>query len=107
MTTFIRSSVFVILFVGRLTVAQEPKGPINLLVRCDDIGMNHTVNQATKQLLESGLAISTSVMFACPWYQEAVEILKQHPHTSVGVHLTLNAEWRHYRWGPVAGAAAV
>ena len=31
---------------------------------------------AMKKVFESGLPISTSVMFACPWYQEAVEILK-------------------------------
>jgi len=47
------------------------------------------------------------VMFACPWYQEAVEILKQHPNASVGIHLVLNSEWKNYRWGPVAGATAV
>jgi len=42
-------------------------------------------------------------MFACPWYQEAVDILKRHPEVSVGIHLTLNAEWKNYRWGPVIG----
>jgi len=77
------------------------------LVRCDDIGMCHSVNMALEQVIESGLPISTSVMFACPWYQEAVDILKDHPEVSVGIHLTLNAEWKNYRWGPVLGKEAV
>ena len=38
---------------------------------------------------------------------EAVEILKQHPSVSVGIHLALNSEWKNYRWGPVAGSQAV
>jgi predicted glycoside hydrolase/deacetylase ChbG (UPF0249 family) len=80
---------------------------ISVLVRCDDIGMCHTVNQAVIQVIEAGIPFSVSVMFACPWYQEAVDILRQHPEVSVGIHLTLNAEWREYRWGPVAGAEAV
>jgi predicted glycoside hydrolase/deacetylase ChbG (UPF0249 family) len=46
-------------------------------------------------------------MFACPWYQETVAILKQHPNVSVGIHLTLNSEWKNYRWGPVSGREAV
>jgi predicted glycoside hydrolase/deacetylase ChbG (UPF0249 family) len=46
-------------------------------------------------------------MFACPWYQEAVDILKENPEVGVGIHLTLNAEWKNYRWGPVLGKKAV
>jgi chitin disaccharide deacetylase len=84
-------------------LAQE----IQVVIRCDDIGMCHTVNTAAQQVLESGIPFSASVMFACPWYQEAVDLLRQHPEVSVGVHLTLNAEWKNYRWGPVAGADAV
>lgn len=78
-----------------------------LLIRCDDIGMSHSVNMAAKELIESGIPFSASVMFTCPWYQEAVDILKKHPEISVGVHLTLNAEWKNYRWGPVTGKNAV
>jgi predicted glycoside hydrolase/deacetylase ChbG (UPF0249 family) len=62
---------------------------------------------AIKEIAESGIAFSTSVMVTCPWFTEAVEMLRQYHHVSTGVHLTLNAEWKGYRWGPVLGAAAV
>src|SRR5687767_11873830 len=81
-------------------------GP-QVLFRLDDVGMNHSVNTAIKQVAATGMPFSVSVLFACPWYQEAVTILKQNPQISVGVHLALNSEWRDYRWGPVLGAAAV
>ncbi len=81
--------------------------PPQLMIRCDDIGMCHTVNMAAQQLLEKKIPFSASVMFVCPWYQEGVAILKEHPEIAVGVHLTLNAEWKNYRWGPVAGAGSV
>ncbi len=71
------------------------------------MGMNHSVNMACKIVAEKGIRFSTSVMFACPWYQEAVEILKQYPDISVGVHLTLNSEWKNYKWGPVLGEVKV
>jgi predicted glycoside hydrolase/deacetylase ChbG (UPF0249 family) len=57
--------------------------------------------------MDTGLPVSVSVMFACPWYQETVEILKRHPNVAVGIHLTLNSEWKNYRWGPVTGREAV
>ena len=46
-------------------------------------------------------------MVPCAWFDEAVDILKDRPQISVGVHLTLNSEWKNYRWGPVAGTGAV
>jgi predicted glycoside hydrolase/deacetylase ChbG (UPF0249 family) len=78
-----------------------------LAIRCDDVGMSHSVNMAVRELIASGVPFSTSVMIACPWYLEAVEILKAKPEIGVGIHLTLNSEWEHYKWGPVVGAAAV
>ena len=88
-------------------VSAQSINPIALIIRTDDVGMSHSVNLAMQRLVATGLPVSVSVMFACPWYQEAVEILKQHPNASVGIHLVLNSEWKHYRWGPVAGSAAV
>jgi predicted glycoside hydrolase/deacetylase ChbG (UPF0249 family) len=69
--------------------------------------MSHSVNVALERLIQSGLPISVSVMFPTPWYQETVEMLKRYPDVSVGIHLTLNSEWRNYRWGPVLGRTAV
>src|SRR5712691_3823835 len=80
---------------------------VSLLIRTDDIGMSHSVNMAMEKLVSTGMPVSVSVLFVCPWYQEAVEILKQHPQVTVGIHLTLNSEWKNYRWGPVAGREAV
>jgi predicted glycoside hydrolase/deacetylase ChbG (UPF0249 family) len=78
-----------------------------VLIRIDDIGMNHSVNMALQQLADTKMPLSASVLFVCPWYQEAVDILRKNPQISVGVHLALNSEWKYYRWGPVLGKEAV
>jgi predicted glycoside hydrolase/deacetylase ChbG (UPF0249 family) len=78
-----------------------------VLFRLDDIGMNHSVNQAVAKVAATGMPFSVSVLFVCPWYQEAVEILRKNPQIAVGVHLALNSEWRGYRWGPVLGKGGV
>ncbi|PYP98661.1 MAG: hypothetical protein DMD34_02025 [Gemmatimonadetes bacterium] len=71
----------------------RPSEPVYLLIRSDDAGMSHSVNRALQRLMDTGLPVSVSVMFTCPWYQETVEILKRHPNVAVGIHLTLNSEW--------------
>lgn len=86
---------------------QNNNNSSSLLIRCDDIGMSHAVNMAAQEMIKSGIPFSASVMFVCPWYQEAADLLKPHPEISVGVHLTLNAEWKNFRWGPVSGKDAV
>ena len=69
--------------------------------------MSHSVNMALQRLIQTGYPLSVSVMFPTPWYQETVGILQQHPEVCVGIHLTLNSEWRNYRWGPITGREAV
>jgi predicted glycoside hydrolase/deacetylase ChbG (UPF0249 family) len=102
-----RGTIVATLIVMLSEPSVAPAQPAELLLRCDDIGMCHAVNMALQQVLERRIPVSASIMVTCPWYQEGVEILREHPEVAVGVHLTLNAEWKGYRWGPVAGRSAV
>jgi chitin disaccharide deacetylase len=100
------SSTNVVDRTGARTFASSGEEPY-LIIRTDDAGMSHSVNMALERLIQSGLPVSVSVMFPTPWHQETVEILKRYPSVSVGIHLTLNSEWKNYRWGPVLGRTAV
>ena len=100
-----------ILLITAATWSALAQGTANklpqLLIRLDDIGMNHSVNIAAEEFAKTGAPVSVSLQFACPWYLEAVRILKKYPNITIGVHLTLTNEWRDYRWGPVLGPGAV
>jgi chitin disaccharide deacetylase len=102
-TTFVVATVIAAPSVLHGQRADAPE----VLFRLDDIGMNHSVNLALEQVAKTGMPFSATVLFVCPWYQEAVEILKRNPQIAVGVHLALNSEWRDYRWGPVLGMGGV
>lgn len=94
-------------FISTISFTQPRAEKIPVLIRCDDIGMCHSVNMAAKKVLDTGLPVSMSVMVPCPWFAEAADLLKKYQNVSVGIHLTLNAEWKQYRWGPVLGSKAV
>ena len=89
-----------------LTLAASVEPP-EVILRLDDVGMNHSVNTAIERVAQTGMPFSVSVMAVGPKFDEAVAMLKKYPRVAVGVHLALNAEWRGYRWGPVLGKSAV
>lgn len=72
------------------------------MVHADDVGMCHGANVAFAELSRLGTIGSGSVMVPCPWFAELAEIAVADPTLDVGVHLTLNAEQRGYRWAPVS-----
>jgi predicted glycoside hydrolase/deacetylase ChbG (UPF0249 family) len=57
--------------------------------------------------MTNGVANSCSVMMPCAWVPDFVHYWKEHPNIDAGLHLTLTSEWKEYRWGPLAGKAAV
>ncbi len=69
-----------------------------LIVNCDDLGSSRSANVAVYEALRDGVATSATLMVPCPWARDAAAMYRGE---DVGVHLTLNAEWETYRWGPI------
>lgn len=79
---------------------------VRLVLHADDVGMCHGANVAFRELSASGAISAGSVMVPCPWSSEILEVAAADTTLDLGVHLTLNAEQRHYRWRPVANHPA-
>lgn len=75
-----------------------------VIINCDDLGMCHATNDGVYDALRSGLATSASLMVPCPWARQAAS---DYMGEDVGVHLTVNAEWETYRWGPITAAPSL
>jgi len=75
-----------------------------LIVNCDDLGSTHAANVGTYESLRDGLATSASLMVPAPWARDAAA---RYRGEDVGVHLTLNAELDHFRWGPITHAPSL
>lgn len=75
-----------------------------VIVNCDDLGASHAVNAGVYESLRAGLATSATIMVPAPWSREAAS---RYRGEDVGVHLTLNAEYDRYRWGPITRAPSL
>ena len=75
-------------------------------MRSADDGMSHS-NMGLEPLVETGLPVSVSQLFARPSYQETAEVLTRRFDVAVGIHLTLNTDRKHDRSRPVSGRGAV
>ena len=71
---YFKMFVLALLFFTPLS-AQQTNEEVTMLIRCDDSGMSNSTNLALEKMIGSGIPFSTSVMFACPWYQQALSYL--------------------------------
>ena len=69
-----------------------------LITHIDDMGFCHAANIATEQCLSVGSASCASVIVNASWFLEAANMALKNPPWDIGVHLTLTAEYPHYRW---------
>lgn len=78
-----------------------------LIVHADDIGLAQSVNEATLTAFDGGGITSGSIMVPCPWFADFAKDFKEHSDLDVGIHITLTAEWDHYKWGGVLPATEI
>jgi chitin disaccharide deacetylase len=73
-----------------------------LILNADDFGLCHAINAGIFGAMKDGLARSTSLMVPCPWALHAMQLLRENPELSFGVHLTAICDMAIYRWTPLA-----
>ncbi len=92
-------AALILIFVHRVNGQADKE--IRLLVRADDIGFCHAVNNACIDVFTNGIARSVEILVPSPWFPEAVKLLKKYPQYDVGVHLCLTSEWVNMKWRPM------
>lgn len=80
----------------------EP-GKRAVIFHFDDLGMFQASIPAYDTLLKRGVVKSGSVMAPCPWFPAVAERFGKDPRADLGLHLTLNSEWKEFRWAPLCG----
>lgn len=78
-----------------------------LIIHADDIGVARSVNIATTRAFESGGITSGSIMVPAPWFSDFAAYYQDHQPLDIGIHITLTAEWDHYKWGGVSPASEI
>jgi predicted glycoside hydrolase/deacetylase ChbG (UPF0249 family) len=81
--------------------SMKAQAPPRLIVRGDDMGASHSVNEAILKCHKEGIQTAIEVIVPSPWFPEAVQMLKTLPEADVGVHLTLSSEWDNVKWRPL------
>ncbi len=75
-----------------------------VIINADDLGSCHSANVGVYECLATGTVTSATIMVPAPWAREASS---RYRGEDVGVHLTLNAEYPLYRWGPITHAPSL
>src|SRR4051794_24711117 len=107
----IASAIAIMLLVSQNTAQAQGKNTAErlgyprdsklLIIHADDLAVTHSEDAASFDALDRHAATSASIMIPCPWLTEVADYAKAHPDADLGLHLTLTAEWKTDRWGPM------
>jgi predicted glycoside hydrolase/deacetylase ChbG (UPF0249 family) len=78
-----------------------------LSINADDFGRSQACNAGILRSLTEGMVSSTTLMVPCPWALHAMQLLRDHPEVSFGIHLTVVSDVPLYRWGPLTAREKV
>jgi chitin disaccharide deacetylase len=79
---------------------------VRLIVRGDDFGMCHSVNEGIVKAFTEGILTQVSTMVPCPWFTEAAALARSHG-IPLGIHQTLTCEWDFLRWRPMTSGPSL
>lgn len=99
--TKILSAIAALLISGASANAQ------NLIMRIDDMGALHSVNTASIDTYQNGVAASAEVLVVGGWFPEAVKMLRENPGLDAGVHLAITSEWENVKWRPLTNCPSL
>ena len=74
-----------------------PKDKRVIILHADDMGMCPEANEAGEKYLSEDKIQSASIMMPCQASDQFIEWYKNNPQKDIGLHLTLNSEWKKYR----------
>ena len=67
---------------------------MKLLINADDFGFSKGVNYAIYEAFKNGTITSTSMMVNMPAFEDAIELMKEHPGLfNVGLHLVTSVQY--------------
>ncbi len=72
-----------------------------LILSADRMGATHAATAAGLASLREGAATTATLMMPGAWARHAADQILGYSDLDIGVHLTLNAELEHFRWGPL------
>ena len=116
---FIRPVVAALALVGVIVIAGRaaaetwaerlgfPPGSKVIVLHAQELGLCHETNAAARRLFATGALTSAAAMAPCPWFADAAQWSAENPQADVGLELTINSEWKSYRWRAVSSDADV
>lgn len=66
----------------------------------DDVASTRSANAAMVEAFTRGIATSCGVMVPCPWFRDAIALIREH-RIPFGIHMVISCEYERYDFGPL------